>query len=75
MSIIKQGETISYAITNCVRFKVEDGKTTSFYENFLVEDRLLKLQFLCLYKLTSKERGKVSDMGLWSIGIWTWKLH
>lgn len=75
MSVIKQGEKISYAITNYVRFKVENGKTTSFYEKFLVEDRLLKLQFLCLYKLTSKEEGKVSDMGLWLIGIWTWKLY
>jgi hypothetical protein len=55
---------VSNAITNCARFKMGEGKTTSFWEDFWVRDRPLKLQFSCLYKLSNREEGKVSDMGL-----------
>lgn len=52
-----------------------EGKTTSFWEDFWVRDRPLKLQFSCLYKLSNREEGKVSDMGLCLNEIRTWKLH
>jgi hypothetical protein len=64
MLMVKQEETILNVITNCVRFKVGDGKTTSFWEDFWVGNRPLKLQFLRIYKLSNREGGEVSDMGL-----------
>ena len=62
--MVKQEETILNVITNCVRFKVGDGKTTSFWEDFWAGNRPLKLQFPCIYKLSNREGGEVSDMGL-----------
>jgi len=56
------------------KWKVEDGKDISFWDDKWLDSDALKRVFPRLFSIYSAKDAKVAELGFWANGVWVWQL-